>query len=361
MLCGFCLNALGGKVSVPNVYIEAQGNNIFEAKIRADKGGIRQSINLFLDKIDIKSFDVKQLELQDLKNICQISRLENQNSEEFFYSATADYTCDSEKLRKAIAASQNIQKISNFYEVLVIPVLKKEGQYFLWDDAKLWHDRWQKHKNALNKDNIWLAEETQKIDSQNILRLNYQDIASIYPNKLFNKVAIIICDLFEKRGNTSHVHVKYKVLNEDSSTVEEEDYPELETALDGVRLTFDDIINAFHEQNGQMSFLKDLDLTQDLTQDQEQQLLEEKYDDKKYTLYIDGYDINYVEQIKKIIKKAPEITNANFTPEGISLWKVELWGEFNSDEEFAQSLYASGLTYRKAKDHLKLIKLDKGV
>ncbi len=357
MLCGFCLNALGGKVSVPNVYIEAQGNNVFEAKIRADKGGIRQSISLFLDKIDIKSFDVKELELQDLKNICQISRLENQNSEEFFYSATADYTCDSEKLRKAIAASQNIQKISNFYEVLVIPVLKKEGQYFLWDDAKLWHDRWQKHKNALNKDNIWLAEKTKKIDSQNILRLNYQDIAGIYPNKLFNKVAIIICDLFEKRGNASHVHVKYKVLNEDSSTVAEEDYPELETALDGVRLTFDDIINSFHEQNGQMSFLKDLDLTQE----QEQQLLEEKYDDKKYTLYIDGYDINYVEQIKTIIKKAPEITNATFTPEGISLWKVELWGEFNSDEEFARSLYASGLTYRKAGDHLRLIKLDKGV
>jgi hypothetical protein len=356
-VCGICLNAFANKLSVPNVYIEAQGNNNFEAKIRANKVGIRQSIDLFLDKIDVKSFDVKQLALEDLKNICQISRLENENSQELFYSATVDYTCDSDKLRKAITTSQNAEKVSNFYEVLIIPVLKNGNKYFLWNDANLWYLRWQKHKALLNKSNVLVAEQTNEINSQNILKLNYNDIANIYPDKLFNKVVIVICDLFEKRGAPSHLHVKYKILNEESSTVEEENYSDLSASLDGVQMTFDDIINSFHEFSSNVAFLHDFN---EIATDLEKEL-DSNYDKKKYTLYMEGYDISYIEQIKEIINNISQITTATFTPEAIAFWKVELWGDFNTDEEFAECLYTSGLTYRRHLGYLSLIKLDKGV
>jgi hypothetical protein len=68
-----------------------------------------------------------------------------------------------------------------------------------------------------------------------------------------------------------------------------------------------------------------------------------------------------IEQIKEIINNISQITTATFTPEAIAFWKVELWGDFNTDEEFAECLYTSGLTYRRHLGYLSLIKLDKGV
>jgi hypothetical protein len=359
-LCSFCLEVFAQKVSIPNIHIEASGNNAFEAKIRANKIGIRQSINLFLDKMGIGPFDVKQLSLPDIKNICQASKVDDEDSQEFFYSATVDYTCDSSKLRKSLAANQDVQKINNLHEVLVIPVLKSKGQYLLWKDASIWHDRWQDYESMLNQSGILLAKQDPRINSQNILRLNYHDIIEIYHDKLFNKVVIAICDIFEKRGSLSRIHMKYKFLNEDSSKIEEEEYPEIETSLDGVQMTFDDIINSFYDSNGQAVFLSDLDLAPREEESQPQEL-DEQYSGKKYTLYIDGYDKGYVEKIKKAMKKISKITNMNFTSEAIGLWKVELWGGFDDDEEFAESLYLQGLTYRKTQDSLRLIKLDKGV
>ncbi len=358
LLTAILSNALAISSVIPNIHIESQGNNKFEAKIKANKFGMRQSIKLLLDKINVKSFDPEQMTLVDLHKTCKISTIDQEKSADHFYSANVSYACDFEVLKKMLKNHANPEKIESFYNTIVIPVLKKGSKYLIWDKSSSWYKDWRKHNPALAKSKILLSEPNASINPENILKLNYQDIVKAYPNKLFSRASIVICDFFEKNNTTSYVRIKYKNLDEQTSNTNVEEYEDLSLNPDNLSIAFDEIISDFIVKNGNINNIEDEDLSW-LAQEQETSS-ESITEQAKYTLYLEGYDQYYVADIKAIISKIPEIKHSNFEPEGLNLWKVELLGNFKSEEDFAECLYINGLTYRQNKNYITLIKLDPG-
>ncbi len=125
-------------------------------------------------------------------------------------------------------------------------------------------------------------------------------------------------------------------------------------ADDGLQATFHEIIELFKDRN------TDLLPTTVVASAASDDLLVE--DQRQYTLYIEGYDGEYLKNIEDAVKSIPAVIKADFVPEGVNLWRAEILGSFKSDEDFAESLYISGLTYRNRTTGkgLNLIKLDRG-
>ncbi len=351
-------------LEIPNIYIESQGNNKFEAKIKANKSGIRQSIKLFLDKINVSDFDINEVNLPDLKHVCQITNVEDEKSSDRYYSARVSYYCNEEVLKQVMPNYADTNAIGNFYNTLVVPVLRKGNQYVLWDDTNTWYQGWLKYKKPLAESKILLAEPNSKVTSQNINKLNYQEIAKYYPLNIFTNVTVAICDFFEKNNTTSYVRVKYKVLDRNGDKVDIQEYEDLELKRKDLSVAFDEIITEFIDLYGSSTVFYDIGpLTTELENSINGINRDRKgSEEKRYTLYMSGYDNEYVQNIKDAISSIPQVKSFDYNPEGIGLWKVELSGNFKDDEDFAECLYMKGLTYRVSHDgQMNLIKLDAGV
>ena len=80
-----------GMMEVPDIYIEAEGNNKLEAQIKANKHGMQKAVLMIADKMGFKTSDISEVPYLRLKEVFTISSIRKEISTENHYSATVNY------------------------------------------------------------------------------------------------------------------------------------------------------------------------------------------------------------------------------------------------------------------------------
>ena len=378
-------NAFAWSINIPNVHIQASGNNKYEAQVKANKYGIRRCVMLILDRIQNNKtthsqqnalatyltsekveVDIKRIKFTDLKNICKITNIENAKIMASFYEANANYSCDSDSLINTLEKYNYTSNLSSFFNVLVIPVFKEKGKYIPWGNKNSWYKNWEDYKDELALHKALLAKPTSEINSDNILNLSYQNISSIYPMELFGRVIIASCDFFQNKGTgKTYARIKYTTLMPQIASAynkfsEIKEYSNLANSELDKDVNFDDVILDFIEMT---DFLPKNDMAETLLDQSSDQRLDISNNDTltDYVFVLNGYSNKDVKNIKAILQKIAGIQSVQVIENNDKVQKILLTCTFATEKNLAESLYENGLSYNINNNERNLVRLMSGV
>jgi hypothetical protein len=343
---------------ISEVFIEATGNNKYEAKIKAHERGMMRAFFLVADKMGIKHSDIQEAPYVRLKEVFKPVMLFDELSTLEKYNATVTYQYDKAKLYQLLLDYGNSVVQDMFYEALVLPVFKQRNVFNIWDKEKKWNDIWYESKSILNNHKIlyptksFLADK--KINAANIFNLKYNDFLETFPNSLFKNVIIITTEFFtNRRTGESLMKVDTYILKPDeiNNTKLEEEY-EL-ASLDDINHNVNSVID------------KVINLYGALRTNTESESIDQKINDdeeKEQKPIIMNFDVFSPEEMDLVVGKLEKVVQIDkFSIEHDYDTKYKILIYTNASEfDLAEGLYLNGLSYKIHGSLYNLIDVKKG-
>jgi hypothetical protein len=343
---------------ISEVFIEATGNNKYEAKIKAHERGMMRAFFLVADKMGIKHSDIQEAPYVRLKEVFKPVMLFDELSTLEKYNATVTYQYDKAKLCQLLLDYGNSVVQDMFYEALVLPVFKQRNVFNIWDKEKKWNDIWYESKSILNNHKIlyptksFLADK--KINAANIFHLKYNDFLETFPNSLFKNVIIITTEFFtNRRTGESLMKVDTYILKPDeiNNTKLEEEY-EL-ASLDDINHNVNSVID------------KVINLYGALRTNAESESIDQKINDdeeKEQKPIIMNFDVFSPEEMDLVVGKLEKVVQIDkFSIEHDYDTKYKILIYTNASEfDLAEGLYLNGLSYKIHGSLYNLIDIKKG-
>lgn len=343
---------------ISEVFIEATGNNKYEAKIKAHERGMMRAFFLVADKMGIKHSDIQEAPYVRLKEVFKPVMLFDELSTLEKYNATVTYQYDKAKLYQLLLDYGNSVVQDMFYEALVLPVFKQRNVFNIWNKEKKWNDIWYESKSILNNHKIlyptksFLADK--KINAANIFHLKYNDFLETFPNSLFKNVIIITTEFFtNRRTGESLMKVDTYILKPDeiNNTKLEEEY-EL-ASLDDINHNVNSVID------------KVINLYGALRTNTESESIDQKINDdeeKEQKPIIMNFDVFSPEEMDLVVGKLEKVVQIDkFSIEHDYDTKYKILIYTNASEfDLAEGLYLNGLSYKIHGSLYNLIDIKKG-
>lgn len=345
------------KLEINDIFIEASGNNIHEAKIKANELGMWRSLLLLADKLKLPTNYIKQVPYAKLKSVFSVTEVENEVSLVDRYNATVTYAYDKGRLFSMILEYGGEEINDKFYEYIIIPVFKQRNTMNIWEEDKRWNSIWndsrrqfENHKIYLPKKNLFLSE---KINEQTVLHLDLKDFIKIFNNVLFKNVMVVTAEFFTDRANyRSIMKVKKFVFKPNLLKPEiiEEEY-ELKS-LDEIPATVRTFVDKTLNQYGV--------LRQSIIEEEKKKLIKNTVDEPKpIIMNFDVFNKEELEIVNEKLKRVPQVDRFTVTHDYGSKYKIAIYT--HADEyELAEGLYLSGLSYKIHGDLYNLIDIKKG-
>ncbi len=345
------------KLEINDIFIEASGNNIHEAKIKANELGMWRSLLLLADKLKLPTDYIKQVSYAKLKSVFSVTEVENEVSLVDRYNATVTYAYDKGKLFSMILEYGGEEINDKFYEYIIIPVFKQRNTMNIWEEDKRWNSIWndsrrqfENHKIYLPKKNLFLTE---KINEQTVLHLDLNEFIKIFNNVLFKNVMVVTAEFFTDRTNyKSIMKVKKFVFkpNLPKPEILEEEY-EL-NSLDEIPITVRTFVDNTLNQYGV--------LRQSIIEEEKKKVAKNIIDEPKpIIMNFDVFNREELEIVSEKLKRVPQIDRFTVTHDYGSKYKIAIYT--HADEyELAEGLYLSGLSYKIHGDLYNLIDIKKG-
>lgn len=357
-LCICCFSA-----EVKNIYIESDGNNKFEAKIKAHKYGMRQVMKLMANKMGLDKSGSISVPYDALSKVFRAEEISDEYNDESFYRANVTYSYDNQDLNELILkhAAQDI--IDSFYEYIIIPILKRQNHFFVQRPNQVLLSSWRDHIDELKEYRIVypsnLNDFQTLVSSKKLSNVTYRDIVDLSEIKIFKNVMLVVMEEFAATtSGQSYVKVDYRILgllgshDEKSNIVYLEDGNHKASLADVVNTVASKIIEDYGNFKVHVSNLK-LDSNSGI---------EKRPEPRKVDLYSEIYSKEEMNSIRNKLKKC----NLNFEitrlAESEQAYKITI-STYLGDEELTEVLYNNDLTYkkRKEKDGLILFEIKKGV
>jgi len=343
---------------ISEVFIEATGNNKYEAKIKAHERGMMRAFFLVADKMGIKYSDIQEAPYVRLKEVFKPVMLFDELSTLEKYNATVTYQYDKAKLYQLLLDYGNSVVQDMFYEALVLPVFKQRNVFNIWNKEKKWNDIWYESKSILNNHKIlyptksFLADK--KINAANIFHLKYNDFLETFPNSLFKNVIIITTEFFtNRRTGESLMKVDTYILKPDeiNNTKLEEEY-EL-ASLDDINHNVNSVIDKVINLYGALRTNTDSEsIDQKINDDEE----------KEQKPIIMNFDVFSPEEMDLVVGKLEKVVQIDkFSIEHDYDTKYKILIYTNASEfDLAEGLYLNGLSYKIHGSLYNLIDIKKG-
>jgi hypothetical protein len=342
---------------ISEIFIEASGNNKFEAKIKAHELGMRRSLLLIADQLGIKKEDIKDIPFSVLKKVFTPVMVSYEMSTVEKYNATVTYSYELGHVYSTLLEYGD-QKINDlFYEYLVFPVFKQKKFLNIWDDNKNWNDYWISSRNLLDHHKIYYPQKTpylvSKITGANIFDLKYEDFIDVFPSLLFKKVMIITGEFFtNRRTRESLLQIKKIILSHDTAEalVIEEEYPlrNLDDVPYTVDLAIDKVINNFGALR--QNELADKDDEADIVKEEKAPPI---------IMNFDVFDQEEMDLVTAKLKNVKEIDDFKIEHDYNTKYKILIYTTA-SEYELAEGLYLNGLSYKIHGNLYNLIDVKKG-
>ena len=184
--CMFCSasSANGAENEISEIYIEASGNNMHEAKIKAHEQGMQRALYLLANKFKIPTDGLRKIPYNKIRSAFTPKLVINEISLLEKYSATVTYAYEKGKLFNLLLEYGDAKINDLFYEVLVLPVFKQRRTLNIWDEDKRWNNFWNDSRQILDTHKIYYPEKTlflsEKVTERNLFDLKYEDFVNIF-------------------------------------------------------------------------------------------------------------------------------------------------------------------------------------
>ncbi len=348
--------ALAVSHEISEIFIEASGNNKYEAKIKAQEQGMYRALLLIAGKLKIPANSISQISYNELKGVLTLTNIINEISLIEKYSATVSYAYDKAKIYNLLLEYGNSDVNDLFYEALVIPVFKQRNSLNIWDNDKKWNDLWMESRSILNTHKLSYPEKTlylsNKITPENIDDLTYEDFIEIFHNKLFKKVIIITAEFFTNRRNgASLMQIKKHIRSTYDSEEVKEEY-DLNT-WDDIPHTVDTIIDLLIDDYG---MLREKEIEQELD---EGNINDRQEEYKPIIMNFDVFDENELEIVTSKLDKIMLIDHFVVEHDYNDRYKILIYTGA-SEYELTEGLYLQGLSYKIHGGLYNLIDVKKG-
>ena len=194
-------------IYINELYSKSQGNNKYEAKIKAIDKSMTRAVILIADKMGFISGDniasFRKIPAGKLRSIFNKMTIKNENTEEYpsgaKYSSIISFECESANLYELLKEYRNKGEKYNS-PTLLIPIFKINKILYLDNDASGWIKEWTTSKTKLLDYNVVILQgpqyEQHDITGKNILSLNFKDLASRTPERIFDRVILSIGEFF---------------------------------------------------------------------------------------------------------------------------------------------------------------------
>jgi hypothetical protein len=352
-----------GAMEIPDIYITAEGNNKFEAQIKANKHGMQKVVLMIADKMGINYSDIGKVRYLKLKEVFTISSVTNEVSTESHYNATVKYLYDLYNINKLLRDYGTESVNDKFYEYLIFPIFKQRKVINIWDNNNDWSKHWIEARSNLEHNKFLYPKASnelmRKINSQNIFNLSYEDFLDIFQDRLLKKVMLVVCEYFtDMDTGKALVGVQFIILDyNDKKTTITKEYPL--NNLAEVPHIIDKIITSTIQEYGHpdTSYEKNANITLDNIENTP----DENYEDDKKTIImsITVSDDNELAEVEKKLKNIKEIENLTITNDYDQKYKINAMTK-SSEFALTESFYLNGLSYKKYGSIYRLINVQKG-
>lgn len=350
-------SAKANESEISEIYIEASGNNKYEAKIKAHEQGMQRALYLLANKFKIPTSGLQKISYHRLKSVFTPKVISNEISLLEKYSATVTYTYEKGKIF-SLLLEYGDEKINDlFYEAIVLPVFRKGRTLNIWDSDKRWNDFWNKARPNLENYKIYYPEKTlflaDKITEANLLDLKYEDFVSIFHDKLFKKVIIITAEFFtNRRTGASILHIKkYSRGNNEESKINEEEYDL--NSWDEIPYIVDLVIDKVIDDYGVLR------IKPPETEVNDKHLTADTGGEKTIMMNFDAFDNEELNLVIAKLEQVEQIDNFAIEREDDNKYKIIIYTSV-SEYELAEGLYFNGLSYKIHGDLYNLIDIKKG-
>jgi len=361
MIFDFVFNSSIAKATsneISEVYIEASGNNRFEAKIKAHEQGMQRALFLLANKLSIPTDNLNKIPYNKLKSIFAPKVILNEVSLLEKYNATITYSYDKGKLYSLLLEYGDSKIDDLFYESIVIPVFKQRAILNIWDKDKRWNDFWNDSRLVLDTHKIYYPKKTlflsQKITQENLMSLKYKDFSDIFHNKLFKNVMIVTAEFFTKRNTgASILHVKKYIWTPFSTEAELIEEKHNLNTWDDIAYIIDLIIDKIIDDNGSLR------LNAPKENIDEGYLFIDEDEPKPIIMNFDVFDQEEMNLVVSKLEMVDQIDSFHLEHDYNTRYKILIYTSV-SEYELAEGLYLNGLSYKIHGDLYNLIDIKKG-
>jgi hypothetical protein len=346
---------------ISDVFIEAQGNNQFEAKLRAQRLGTMRAFLLYANKLGIASSELSDAVNLNLEAAIEQVVYQNEKSLDNQYRAMATYNINRSVATGILYDLISPEQRNNFYECLILPVMKVGKTYHIWDNSIKWLKAWENSKGLLTENKILLftSQDSYRdlIIPQNIDSLSYNNFEEIHPELPIKKFYLIIAEFYTNLDSgSSYLQVEYRYIGSKkvSSIVRKYNLP----SNAQLEMTLNNIINQFASEFGSKKEISSKNSFERIIENEKKKILKGKL--QSITLNVEAFDIAQWDRIKLKLDRVTEIERIIIKEQIDQDYILEL--KYNTNlEKLTQALLNVGLSYNLVKNKYYLIETNDGI
>jgi hypothetical protein len=163
LLFPFIIEAKNIDYVVKGIAVNETASNASNARKVALQNGQRQAFDILSDRMEIKKDRALWISDEEIDKMVSSIKINQEKISRNNYSAILDITFDKE-FTKYIFAKHNIDSGSQLQnKYLIIPVITKNGEIYIWEEENIWLQLWQ--NNIKEKGIKSLAIPEKDIDS----------------------------------------------------------------------------------------------------------------------------------------------------------------------------------------------------
>lgn len=350
------------RFELSDIYIDAQGNNKYEARIKAHEKGMYRALLILADKIGINHTDIEKISYSRMKEVFTISSIINEVEATESYSATVSYKYDLAALNKVLLAYGNHIVDEKFYEYLILPIFKQRKILNIWDENQSWNKLWAAERSVLEQNRLFYPKASRALskilNEQNIFSYSYDDYLEAFQNVLFKKVMLLVCEYFTDINNGEAVMVVNSIIigpDQDKKLLSNE-YP-IENQ-DEIPLIMEDVIAQIVRNNGKIRDGIDY-VEKALEMENNTTLSGQDVNVRTIMLNVEVFDEDELESIRSKLQNVKEIESFVINHDYDNKYKVVVTTSRN-EAEIAEGFYQNGLSFRIYGNLYNLIDVKEG-
>jgi hypothetical protein len=348
---------------ISEVYIEAQGNNQYEAKIRAQKHGAVRAFLLYANRMGLPNDNFQEIKYRDIAGSGCITKViyNNEKTTKTSYTAIAEYHFNRQISTEVFYKWSKPEYRNRFYDCLVVPVMKVGKNNHLWDNSIKWLKSWEDNKELLSENRVLLLDEsnpyTDKVTPQNVNNLTYSDFETLFPNFLIRNYYIIFAELFTNLDSgQSYLQVEYRNIGikNAQSIIKKYNLPN----ANQLNLTLNEIINNFASEYGTRLENTDKNTIENIIAKERKRILQGKL--KSIIINVETIDVAHWDRIRAKLDKVDQIEKIVIRSRHEHDYVLEIKYKENL-EVLTQGLLEVGLTYNIAQNKYYLTESNDGI